>query len=180
MDETAQVIVATGVTADPTDTRSLPALVEQVRANTGGSPRRLLADAGYGSDDNLAALADAGIDAYVALTRDHHGREAPAAPRGRVPAGLSARGRMSRKLRTKGGRAHCSRRKAIVEPVFGPIKEARGFRRFNLRGLEAVQAEWLLVAAVHNLVKLFGSGRADWVLPGWTPTAGRRTSWTAT
>ena len=80
VDETAQVIVDTAVTADPTDTRSLPGLVEQVRANSGRSPRRLLADAGYGSDDNLAAIADAGIDAYVALTRDHHGREAPAAP----------------------------------------------------------------------------------------------------
>lgn len=73
---------------------------------------------------------------------------------------------MSRKLRTKAGRAHYARRKAIVEPVFGQIKEARGFRRFSLRGLEAVQAEWLLVAAVHNLGKLFTSGRAGRVLPG--------------
>jgi transposase len=166
VDETAQVIVATAVTADPTDTRSLPALVTQVRANTGRSPRRLLADAGYGSEDNLVHLAGAGIDAYVALIRDHHGREAPAAPRGRIPASLSTRERMSRKLRTKVGRAHYARRKAIVEPVFGQIKEARGFRRFSLRGLEAVQAEWLLVAAVHNLGKLFGSGRAGRVVPG--------------
>jgi transposase len=166
VDETAQVIVATAVTADPTDTRSLPALVDQVRANTGRSPRRLLADAAYGSEDNLAHLAGAGIDAYVALARDHHGREAPAAPRGRIPAGLSTRGRMSRKLRTKAGRAHYARRKAIVEPVFGQIKEARGFRRFSLRGLEAVQAEWMLVAAVHNLGKLFTSGRAGRVVPG--------------
>jgi len=166
VDETAQVIVATALTADPTDTRSLPALVEQVRVNTGRSPRRLLADAAYGSEDNLAHLAEAGIDAYIALARDHHGREAPAAPRGRIPAGLSTRERMSRKLRTKAGRAHYARRKAIVEPVFGQIKEARGFRRFSLRGLEAVQAEWMLVAAVHNLGKLFTSGRAGRVLPG--------------
>jgi len=177
VDDTAQVIVATLVTADPTDTRSLPALVAQVRANTGRSPRRLLADAAYGSEDNLAALADAGIDAYVALARDHHGREAPAAPRGRIPASLSTRGRMSRKLRTKRGRAHYARRKAIVEPVFGQIKEARGFRRFSLRGLEAVQAEWMLVTAVHNLGKLFTSGRAGRVLPGWTPTGRRATGW---
>ena len=54
----------------------------------------------------------------------------------------------------------------IVEPVFGQIKEARGFRRFSLRGLEAVQAEWLLVAAVHNLGKLFTSGRAGRALLG--------------
>jgi transposase len=177
VDDTAQVIVATGVTADPVDTRSLPGLVEQVTRNTGRSPRRLLADAGYGSDDNLAHLAGAGIDAYVAVARDHHGREAPAAPRGRIPARLSARERMSRKLRTKEGRRHYARRKAIVEPVFGQIKEARGFRRFSLRGLEAVRAEWMLVAAVHNLGKLFGSGRAERVIPGWTPTGRRETRW---
>ena len=166
VDDGHQVIVATSVTADPTDTRTLPALVEQIKANTGRHPRRLLADAGYASDDNLTHLADAGIDAYVALGRDHHGRTAPPAPRGRIPSGLSRRERMGRKLRTKAGRAHYARRKAIVEPVFGQIKEARGFRRFSLRGLEAVQAEWLLVAAVHNLGKLFGSGRAGRVVPG--------------
>jgi hypothetical protein len=177
VDDTAQVIVATVVTADPVDTRSLPGLVEQVTRNTGRSPRRLLADAGYCSDDNLAHLAGAGIDAYVAVARDHHGREAPAAPRGRIPARLSARERMSRKLRTKEGRRHYARRKAIVEPVFGQIKEARGFRRFSLRGLEAVRAEWMLVVAVHNLGKLFGSGRAGRVLPGWTPTRRRTTGW---
>ena len=71
---------------------------------------------------------------------------------------------MSRKLRTKAGRRHYARRKVIVEPVFGQIKEARGFRRFSLRGLEQVQAEWQLVAAVHNLGKLFTSGRAGRVI----------------
>jgi len=166
VDETAQVIVATAVTADTTDTRSLPGLVDQVRANTGRSPRRVLADAGYASDDNFAALEDRGIDAYIAVGRDHHGREAPPAPRGRIPASLSRRDRMGRKLRTKAGRAHYARRKAIVEPVFGQIKEARGFRRFSLRGLEQVRAEWLLVAAVHNLGKLFTSGRAGRVVRG--------------
>ena len=165
VDDTAQVIVATAVTAETTDTRSLPALVDQVRANTGRSPRRVLADAGYASDDNLAALDDRGIDAYIAAGRDRHGTPPPP-PRGRIPTGLSRRERMGRKLRTKAGRAHYARRKTIVEPVFGQIKEARGFRRFSLRGLEAVQAEWMLVAAVHNLGKLFSSGRAGRVLAG--------------
>jgi transposase len=166
VDETAQVIVATSVTAETTDTRTLPALVDAIKANTGRSPRRLLADAGYCSDDNLSALEAAGIDAYIAVGRDQHGTTPPPAPRGRIPAGLSRRDRMGRKLRTKAGHAHYARRKAIVEPVFGQIKEARGFRRFSLRGLEQVRAEWLLVAAVHNLGKLFTSGRADRVLPG--------------
>ncbi len=166
VDDTAQVIAATAVTAETTDTRSLPALIDQVTANTGRPPRRVLADAGYASDDNFAALQDRGIDAYIALGRDRHGATPPPPPRGRIPASLSRRERMGRKLRTKQGRAHYARRKAIVEPVFGQIKEARGFRRFSLRGLEQVQAEWLLVAAVHNLGKLFTSGRAGRVLRG--------------
>ena len=166
VDEQAQVIVATDVSADPTDTRQLPAMVDQVEANTGRRPKRLLADAGYCSDDNLAVLADRSIDAYVATRRDRHSAPPSAAPRGRIPRALSPYGGMERKLRTKRGRAHYARRKAIVEPVFGQIKEARGFRRFSLRGLEQVRAEWLLVAAVHNLGKLFTSGRASRVLAG--------------
>ena len=166
VDDTAQVIVATSVTAETTDTRTLPALVDQIKANTGRSPRRLLADAGYCSDDNLAALEARGIDAYIAVGRDRHGITPPPSARGRIPAGLSRRERMGRKLRTKAGRRHYARRKTIVEPVFGQIKEARGFRRFGLRGLEQVQAEWLLVAAVHNLGKLFTSGQAGQVLLG--------------
>jgi len=166
VDDTAQVIVATSVTVETTDTRTLPALVDQIKDNTGRSPRRLLADAGYCSDDNLSALEERGIDAYIAVGRDRHGAPVPPPPRGRIPAGLSRRNRMGRKLRTKAGRRHYARRKVIVEPVFGQIKEARGFRRFSLRGLEQVQAEWLLVAAVHNLGKLFTSGRAGRVLHG--------------
>jgi transposase len=166
VDEAHQVIVATDVTAETTDTRTLPALVDQVKDNTGRSPRRLLADAGYASEENFAALEARGIDAYIALGRDRHGAPLPPPPRGRIPASLSRRDRMGRKLRTKAGRAHYARRKAIVEPVFGQIKEARGFRRFSLRGLEQVRAEWLLVAAVHNLGKLFGSGQAGRVVRG--------------
>jgi hypothetical protein len=166
VDAAAQVIVATSVTVETTDTRGLPDLVDQIKANTGRSPRRLLADAGYCSEDNLTALEERGIDAYIAVGRDHHGAPVPPPPRGRIPAGLSRRERMNRKLRTKAGRRHYARRKVIVEPVFGQIKEARGFRRFSLRGLEAVQAEWLLVAAVHNLGKLFTSGRAGRALLG--------------
>lgn len=164
VDEKAQIIVATSVTAETTDTRTLPALVDQIKDNTGRLPARLLADAGYCSDENLAALQERGIDAYIAVGRDHHGVSAPPPPRGRIPAGLTRRQRMSRKLRTKAGRRHYARRKVIVEPVFGQIKEARGFRRFSLRGLEQVQAEWQLVAAVHNLGKLFTSGRAGRVI----------------
>lgn len=164
VDDGHQVIVATTLSADPTDTGALPALVDQIEANTGRRPGKLLADAGYASDDNLAHLEARGIDAYVATRRDRHGAQAPAAPRGRIPAGLSRRDRMARKLTTKKGRAEYRRRKAIVEPVFGQTKEARGFRRFHLRGRIKVTAEWHLVCAVHNLAKLFRSGRAGRVV----------------
>ena len=154
VDDGHQVIVATTLSADPTDTAALPALVDQIETNTGRRPKKLLADAGYASDDNLAHLEERGIDAYVATRRDRHGAKAPVAPRGRIPARLSRRERMARKLTTKRGKAEYSRRKAIVEPVFGQTKEARGFRRFRLRGRAKVTAEWHLVCAVHNLGKL--------------------------
>ena len=179
VDEVAQVIVATDISTDATDTRLLPALLEGVRSNTGRYPRRLLADAGYQSEENLAALALRGIDAYVAVRREHHSAPPAGAPRGRIPKGLSARERMARKLRTKRGRAHYARRKVIVEPVFGQIKESGGFRRFHLRGRVKVSAEWQLVCAVHNLGKLFRSGRAGRVIAGWDGGTGSRTTRTA-
>lgn len=169
VDDGHQVIVATSLSADTTDIASLPGLVDQIETNTGRRPRRLLADAGYASDDNLAHLAARGIDAYVATRRDKHGATAPAVPRGRIPAGLGRRERMARKLTTKRGRAEYRRRKAIVEPVFGQTKEARGFRRFHLRGRVKVTAEWHLVCAVHNLAKLFHSGQAARVVGSSRP-----------
>lgn len=159
VDDAHQIIVATSLSAEATDVGALPALVDQVEENTGQRPKKVLADAGYASDDNLTVLEARGIDAYVATKRETHGSQPPAPPRGRIPAGLSRRERMARKLRTKQGRAEYRRRKAIVEPVFGQIKEARGFRRFHLRGRAKVEGEWHLVCAVHNLGKLFAAGR---------------------
>lgn len=178
VDEGHQVIVATTIETTTTDVAHLPALVDQVEANTGRRPRRLLADAGYQSDDNLAHLEERGIDGYVAVRRERHSAPPPVAPRGRIPGSLTPRQRMARKLTTKRGRAHYARRKAIVEPVFGQTKEARGFRRFSLRGRHRVDAEWHLVCAVHNLGKLFRSGRAGRVMAGWTAgTTGKATGW---
>jgi transposase/IS5 family transposase len=175
VDEAHQVIVATTIETTTTDVGHLPALTDQVEANTGRRPRRLLADAGYQSDENLAHLERRGIDGYVAVRRDRHSTPAPSAPRGRIPGRLTPRQRMARKLTTTRGRAHYARRKAIVEPVFGQTKEARGFRRFRLRGRAKVSAEWQLVCAVHNLGKLFRSGRTGRVMAGW-PTGSTRTA----
>lgn len=174
VDEAHQVIVATTIETTTTDVGHLPALVDQVEANTGRRPRRLLADAGYQSDDNLAHLDARGIDGYVAVRRDRHGAPPPVAPRGRIPTGLTPRQRMARKLTTKRGRARYARRKVIVEPVFGQIKEPGGFRRFSLRGRPGVDAEWHLVCAIHNLGKLFRSGRASRVMAVRGPDGGRK------
>ena len=180
VDDGYQVIVATALTSEATDVHALPALTDQVEANTGRRPRRLLADAGYQSDENLAHLAERGIDAYVAVKRDRHSAARPAAPKGRIPSGLTARQRMARKLTTKAGRRHYARRKVIVEPVFGQTKEARRFRRFSLRGREPASAEWQLVCAVHNLGKLFRSGRAGRVIDGWTAATSAKSTRRAT
>jgi transposase len=178
VDEAHQVIVATTIETTTTDVGHLPALTDQVEANTGRRPKRLLADAGYQSDENLAHLELRGIDGYVAVRRDRHSAPAPSVPRGRIPRRLTPRQRMARKLTTKRGRAHYARRKAIVEPVFGQTKEARGFRRFRLRGRAKVSAEWQLVCAVHNLGKLFRSGRTGRVMAGWsTGTTRTATGW---
>lgn len=160
VDEDHQVIVATTLSVEATDVGALPALVDQIETNTGRWPERLLADAGYASDDNLAALEARGIDAYVATRRDKHGAPTPPAPDEPIPDGLSRPQQMARKLTTEEGRAEYRRRKAIVEPVFGQIKEARGFRRFLLRGRLKAEGEWHLACAVHNLGKLFRHDRA--------------------
>jgi hypothetical protein len=177
VDETAQVIVATTLSDDPTDSRSLPDLVDAVEANTGKRPKHLLADAGYCSVENIDHLKSAGIDGYIATGRESHGPAGSSSPRGRIPAHLTTTQRMSRKLSTRAGHAHYARRKAIVEPVFGQIKEAAGFRRFSLRGLGSATGEWQLVCAVHNIGKLFRSGQAGKVLPDWSPPAARRSAW---
>jgi hypothetical protein len=98
-----------------------------------------------------------GIDLFVAPDRQKHGEEKPWAT-GPPPSDASAAERMRHKLRTAEGRAVYKLRKAVVEPVFGQIKEQRGFRRFLLRGLASVEGEWKMICATHNLLKLFRSG----------------------
>ncbi|MGH3908632.1 MAG: transposase, partial [Pseudonocardiaceae bacterium] len=98
---------------------------------------------------------------FIATRRSQHSEPPPIAPRGRIPKHFSRRQRMARKLSTKAGQRHYARRKVIVEPVFGQIKECRGFRRVSLRGEANARAEWILITLVHNLGKLFSSGRRD-------------------
>ena len=101
------------------------------------------------------------VDPFVAPEQTRHGRVAPPAPRGRIPSNLSPRDRMRRKLQTKRGRQRYALRMQTVEPVFGQIKQGRGFRQFLLRGLEKVSGEWSLICTGHNLLKLFRFGVAQ-------------------
>ena len=112
---------------------------------------------GYYSEGAVQALEALGFDPYMAPGRQkHHEPEAEASA-----APTTARERMAAKVRTPAGKALSARRKVIVEPVFGQIKEARGFRRFLLRGLAKVRGAWRRVCLTHNLLKLWRYGRAQ-------------------
>ena len=158
VDSVHQVIVAAEATDQATDKQQAVPMVEQVIANMGMTPKEVSADAGYYSARAVEELCALGVDPFIAPERTRHGQAIPSAPRGRIPQDLSARDRMRRKLRTKRGRQRYGLRKETVEPVFGQIKQGRGFRQFLLRGLEKVDREWLLICAGHNLLKLFRFG----------------------
>jgi len=157
VDGEAQVIVAQGLTNLPVDTPHLQPLLEQTRATCGAMPDTSLGDSGYWSPENAQYGETSGTNLLLATARVRHGMP-PDAPAGAEDEPTDARTRMRRKLSTPENRAHYSRRKAIVEPVFGQIKEVRGFRRFLLRGLKKVAGEWAMVTATHNLLKLFRHG----------------------
>jgi transposase len=160
-----QIILAADVTDQTNDKRQALPMVDQACANldAAGVKRALGAavmDSGFYSEANTRGLESRGIDPYVATERLKHHEEIPQAPRGRIPAGLSAMQRMARKLRTKKGRATYAKRKGMIEPVFGQVKQVLGFRQFSLRGLASMRGEWRLVCAVHNLLKLWRAAPA--------------------
>lgn len=159
-----QIIVAAEVTRAATDVDELRPMIEATNRNlqsVGWEPMRvLLADAGYYSDTNVRGVGEAGPELVIATRSDRNRREAGPPPRGRIPAGLSLRERMARKLATRRGRQLYEQRRWMIEPVFGDVKENRGIRRFMRRGLAACRSEWKLVAATHNLRKLYRQARA--------------------
>lgn len=161
-----QIILAADVTHQPNDKQQAVPMIDQARANlkAAGMKRAIGAavmDSGFYSEANTQALESRGIDPYVATERLKHHEEIPQAPRGRIPADLSAKQRMARKLRTKAGRAVYAKRKGIIEPIFGQLKQVLGFRQFSLRGLASMRGEWRLLCAVHNLLKLWRAAQAS-------------------
>jgi hypothetical protein len=149
VDSGAQVVVACAVTQEATDVQQLVPMLEQVVTNTGQRPAVVTADAGYFSASNVTTAAVPEADLYVPPDKSIHGRIG--GPR-RIQHAIAQR--MREKLTSTGGREIYRQRKQIVEPVFGQIKEARGFRRFSLRGIANVRAEWALICVTHNLLKL--------------------------
>jgi hypothetical protein len=157
VDSHAQVIVVAAVTQEANDKKQLVPMLKEVKVQMGSPPQQATADAGYFSEPNVTDAQLQGIDLFVAPDRQKHG-EKPPSTTGPPPPEASVTEQMRHKLRTAEGQAVYKLRKAVVEPVFGQIKEARGFRRFLLRGLAKVQAEWKMICATHNLLKLFRSG----------------------
>jgi len=160
VDSQAQIIVAAQVTNEANDKQQVEAALEQIEKNLGHKPKELSADAGYYSADNVTMLQGAGVEPLIPPEKLRHTSKDPPAARGRIPKDMSVKDRMRRKLLTKEGKQKYSRRKEVVEPVFGQIKELRGFRRFLLRGLGKVRGEWRLICLTHNILKLWRSGYA--------------------
>ena len=164
VDAQAQIIVAQDVTQSAVDCGQLVPMVDAVEKNLGRKPEQASADSGYCSEANLEALESRHVDGYVATgrakdaTKDEIAIEAidacaatnspqPTKPPTRVEA-------MRAKIKAGGHSSPYRLRKQLPEPVFGQIKQARGFRQFLMRGLEKLQAEWALICTAHNILKL--------------------------
>jgi hypothetical protein len=150
-----QLIVGHAVTQETNDKQQLLPMITAIVQQAGDTPTQLLADAGYCSEANVAAIGATTIDAYISTRKAKHGERPGPCPRGPLPRTATLVDRMARKLHTKVGAAVYAARKGIVEPVFGQIKQARGFRQFLLRGFAKVQGEWSLVCTTHNILKLY-------------------------
>jgi transposase len=152
VDADSQVIVAATLTNAGNDKQQLGPMVDAIAQNLGRTPKELSADSGYCSEANLAELERLHIRGYVATGRQKHGAASATKP-GAGRDGTLVQG-MSKRLKQGGHRSRYRLRKQTVEPVFGQIKGARGFRQFHLRGLAQVTDEWLLICLAHNLLKL--------------------------
>jgi transposase len=168
VDDACQIIVAADVVMETNDKQQAVPMAKQALANleqaglqrprdsTGGVEKIAnVADSGYFSDKAVSGLLELGLEPYMATERQKHHAALGVVEAEPLAPKATAKQKMQAKLRTATGRAVYGLRKGVVEPVFGQIKGARGFRRFSLRGLEKVRAEWRLVCLTHNLLKLW-------------------------
>jgi transposase len=159
------LIVGQLVTQAANDKEQLKPLVEAIEAQSGHRPEAILADSGYCSEENLKHLESADepekkIEGYIATGKQKHGEYRQPCRRGPLPKGATRVDRMQRKLQTKAGKAVYAARKCVVEPVFGQIKQAQGFRQFVLRGIHKVKGEWALVCLSHTIRRLHAAQQA--------------------
>jgi hypothetical protein len=183
VDSHSQIIVAAALTQEANDKKQLLPMLDQVAANMGRKPEHATADAGYFSAAAVTSPKVKGIELLVPPNRQKHGEgnetspvipgaasPAVAAPGGQpveasagppAPPAKSAEETMREKLRTAAGQAIYKMRKAVVEPVFGQIKEQQGLRGVSMRGLEKSAAEWQIICLTHNLLKLFQAQTAS-------------------
>jgi len=150
-----QLVVGQTVTQAANDKQQMVPLIEAIQEQSGQRPKEVLTDSGYCSEENLKYLAKRRMEGFVATEKQKHGEWREPCKRGPLPKDASRVERMKRKLKTKVGSAVYARRKCMVEPVFGQIKQARGFRQFLLRGLKKVRGEWALICMAHNLLKFY-------------------------
>ena len=155
VEEGSQLIVAQAVTQEANDKQQVVPMLAAVENQSGQMPKELLADSGYCSERNLEHMEQKSVDVYIATGRQKHGHKPELCKCGPLPQGATRVDKMRRKLQTKAGAAVYAARKSIVEPVFGQIKRARGFRQFLLRGIKKVRGEWALVCATHNILKMY-------------------------
>jgi transposase len=154
VDAGSQVIVAQQVSNEGSDVHQMVPLLNQIRQNVGRQAKEVSADAGYSSEHNLKQLSRRRIRGYIAsrwktTTRRTQAQRPPAKVQGYMRA-------MWQRLQQGGIRSRYRLRQQVVEPVFGQIKHARGFRQFLMRGLDKVSGEWSLLCTAHNLLKLVG------------------------
>jgi len=159
------LIVGQLVTQAANDKEQLKPMVAAIEAQSGQRPAAILADSGYCSEENLKYLESAGepekrIEGYLATGKQKPGGYRQPCKRGPLPKGATRVDRMRRRLQTKAGKAVYAARKYVVEPVFGQIKQARGFRQFVLRGIRKIRGEWALVCLTHNLLRLHAAQQA--------------------
>ena len=146
VDANAQIIVAHRLTNNGSDQDALLTLLDAIEENTGEMPQEVSADNGFCSEANLEGVNARNIRGYVAAGR-------ASKPGGGTRGGKLVQA-MRARLRQGGYKSRYRIRKYTVEPVFGQIKQARGFRQFLLRGIDKVKAEWAIIYTAHNLAKL--------------------------
>jgi hypothetical protein len=157
VDQAHQIILAQRLATNPADYAALIPLVDQAKANLGRKLAEVSGDPGFATEANLVAMAERKVRAYLPPGRSKHGTSHAGGERRFKDKPLMAA--MAATLRRAGRRSRYRLRKQTVEPVFGQMKQARGFRQFLLRGLDKVRGEWARICTVHNLLKLAGAAR---------------------